>query len=140
MIITAEIKDLILRHYVDNNEIGTRIDLGRDEKIHGIGGNTLKEILRKFGRDGLIRIDKTGIESGFSLNVEANDLVLEGGYHGRFQMFQASVEKLLTEVDKLDAKDVKAGNELKTIRMKLKDYLDIISKVSTLANNFGDAI
>ena len=144
MRISPQAKDLVLTYLVDNNEVGALVEIKYDASIHGVTGDTLVAMIRQFEKLGLLRFDSRGSFTNssviFWINLDAHDLLNEGGFYGRYQLFQANVEKLLTEVDKLDAKDVKVGAELKTIRTNLKDFLDIISKVSTLAHNFGDSI
>jgi len=144
MRITPQVKDLVLTHLVDNNEVGALVEIKHGESIHGVTGDTLEAMIRQFEKLGLLRFDSGGSFTNssviFWINLDAHDLLNEGGFYGRYQLFQANIEKLLTEVDKLDAKDVKVGNELKTIQTKLKDYLDIIAKVSTVGNNLGDSI
>lgn len=144
MKITPQIKDLVLKHFVDNYEVGAIVDLRRETEIHGIAGHALESLIRYFERQGLLRFDKAGFTSSgwlFYVNIEAHDLIdLEGGFYGRFQLFQTNIEKLYLELDKLEPQDAKKSHDIKEIRTAVKDYADIITKASALYGLLGGTI
>lgn len=144
MLITPQIKDLVLMYFVEKYEVGAIVDVKRDEEIHGFSDDSLDSFLRHFEKLGLFRFPKQGHATNssfiFYINLEAHDLILEGGFYGKYQLFQANVEKIFTELDKIDDTVVKEGFDIKKIRMNLKEYLDIIAKSSTLYATFGDSV
>ena len=138
-VITSHVKDSVLLHLIKNYDVGQKRAVPSDLSVGGIEGSTLVAILESFGRLNLITYeefeaaDETVVV--LSLNVEAHDFYLQGGFYGHYELFQKNVEKLLWEVEKLERIDGPQQTQVGEIRKKMADYVGIIASLASI----GDA-
>ncbi|WP_169720025.1 hypothetical protein [Dyadobacter alkalitolerans] len=137
--ITAEVKDLVLRYLVENFEVGDQRVITESHLIHGITGGQLLGIIEQFGRMKLVECDSQAtLAASFllvSLNVDAHDFIQHGGFYGRYELFQKNVEKLLWEVEKLERVDGPQQQQVGDIRKKIGEYLGIIASVGSIGDS-----
>ena len=148
-LIDPQLKDIILKELVETHEVGSLSVIKRTDNICGIGGDTLAEIINQFVRKGLFRysIDRNGkTQSGtsdsimFWINVDAHDFILRGGFYGQEDLFKSTVERLLLQVEKLEAKEPEGEIKIKNIRENIEKYLSIIANLGTAGDTIGKLI
>lgn len=103
LLISPELKDVILRHLVEKYEVESIGSLRRNQAIANIDGNTLNGILTQFDSLGLIQLTHTQDSFIFEVKMEAHDFIQRGGFYGYELLFKSNVEKLLIELEKLQA-------------------------------------
>jgi len=69
------------------------------------------------------------------MRVDAHDFVREGGFYGRYELFQKNVEKLLYQVERLERIEGPQQEEVKDIGKQISDYLGLISNMMTIGSS-----
>ncbi len=137
--LTPEDQDIILNHLVENYPLGSVAFLAIHEPIHGFSGDALYAILHHFGDldlidyEGCRTIDRMTIE--LVVKVKAHEFIQQGGFHGKYELFQKTVEKLLWEVEKLEATDKSDNNKFTTFKKNIQDYVSVIANISTAVDS-----
>ena len=135
MLLTADVKDLVLRHLVENCNLGEGVGLIVDNAIGGISGDQLHAVLEQFGDLDLIDFD--GYQSTdrswvlIRVKLTAHDFIHEGGFYGKYELFKNNVEKLLLEVEKLEGTDANKDKKFTNIKGKIAEYLGYIATLSS---------
>ncbi|WP_439582428.1 hypothetical protein [Dyadobacter bucti] len=143
-LITAEDKDVILTHLVNNYSVGGWVALPIDQPIHGLSGDQLDAVLSNFGQHNLIdysgytTMDRGHVE--FVMRVESHDFIQQGGFFGRYELFQKTVEKLLMEVEKLEREEGGRENKFSEYKEKIKEYAGIISTATTIVESIKNTL
>ena len=115
----------------------------RHVSILGFDKHEIFAMLTQFHELGFVRIDNLYSASRFYrilMRVDAHDFILEGGFYGRYELFQKNVVKLLQEVEELEKIEGPQKNTITDIRKKINDYLGLIGNVTTISTSIKDII
>lgn len=100
--ITAELKDKILKDLTDLNSIRVEASAEEEGNKFGIDRNMYIAILDYFQRLNLMEVRKCmGGEVLIKLTIEAFDLVRSGGFHAQEELLKNNIEKLNLEIQSL---------------------------------------
>lgn len=138
-LITAQDQDVLLHYLVENLSPGSPAILEINEQIHGFAGDALYSILHHFSDLGLIDFDgyRTIDRQTVSLlvKVKAHEFIQQGGFYGKFELFQKTVEKLLWEVEKLEREDKNDNNKFTTFKKNIQEYASVLANLATIADS-----
>lgn len=142
-LITPQTKDVILREILENRETGELAGWNTENALCGVSGNLLGAVINQFVKLGLFGrpIDRNGqAQVGgngyvfFIVNVDAHDFLLRGGFYGQEELFKNTVERLLLQVEKLEAKDPEGDITIKPIREKIEKYISILANLASIGD------
>lgn len=103
-LITPQLKDVVLRHFVENNQVNVTFQVWYGEPIQGIEFSTVEAFINQFQKLSLMSLVAPHAKGNYYLlNVEAHDFINRGGFYGQEILFQKSVEDLLVELKKVDS-------------------------------------
>lgn len=130
--ITPELKDKVLNKLISFNDVTFDFDINNFAKEINCSEDTLCAILDYFVRLKLISNANYcfGGAALITLNVEASDMALRGGFVAQEELIKKNFEKLLLELKSLDS----------TLFKKTESLTNIIASLSTalqLARWFG---
>ena len=136
--ITAAQKDALLMYIIDLVQVGDLHMVSRRQSFFGFEKNELRAIFTQFHEMRLIDIDNLHSNSGYYrvlMRVDAHDFVAQGGFHGKYELFQKNGEKLIYQIEKLESIAGPQQNQVKDIGKHIADYLAIISNVATIGTS-----
>jgi hypothetical protein len=136
-------KDAFLRYLVDNIKAGELHPLTRLSDIEGFNKSEVLAMLTQFHELRLIHIDNLNSSSRFYriiMRVDAHDFILEGGFFGRYELFQKNVIKLLHEVERLEKIEGSQQSEVINIKKNISEYVGLISNITTISTFIKDAV
>ncbi len=100
--ITAELKDLILKDFVECPDKRFRIKLKEQAKEYNIDSYTLEIILNQFEQMGFFEQSKMlGGAIDIFMQVPAYDFYSHGGFTGQEELLAKNIQKLLLEIESL---------------------------------------
>lgn len=104
--ITPELKDKILNNLLSHNDVTYTFNIIQLANELNCSSDTIRAILDYFNRLNLISATNYTIGGDviISLNVEASDMALRGGFVAQEELIKKNFEKLLLELDSLKSK------------------------------------
>ena len=104
--ITPELKDKILNNLLSHNDVTYTFNIMQLANELNCSSDTIRAILDYFNRLNLISATNYTIGGDviISLNVEASDMALRGGFVAQEELIKKNFEKLLLELDSLKSK------------------------------------
>jgi hypothetical protein len=100
--ITPELKDTILRYFIEHPNQRFDIDLHKKAKDYNIDDDTLEIILDYFEQMGFFeQVKLPGGTIIFSMKVPAYDFYSHGGFTAQEELLQKNIQKLLLEIESL---------------------------------------
>lgn len=126
--ITPELKDKVLNILLESNSMTSTINIERLSREIECPYDVVEGILDYFERKGLVA-NKIGFINGdlhITLNVEASDMALRGGFVAQEELIKKNFEKLLLELDSLQSK----------FPEKIKTITTIATNILTALNMF----
>ena len=104
--ITPELKDKVLNNLLSQNDVTYTINIIQLANELNCSSDTIRAILDYFNRLNLISATNYTIGGDviISLNVEASDMALRGGFVAQEELIKKNFEKLLLELDSLKSK------------------------------------
>lgn len=139
VLLTAEIKDLILKHLIESYELGQFAAIEIKKPIYGFSSDQLDSVLQHFGDidlidyTGHVTTDRTYVH--LVVKVKAHDFIQQGGFYGIYDLFQKNVEKLLWEVEKLEHSDENKNNKFSKIKDNIKEYIGYIATTTAIGES-----
>jgi hypothetical protein len=102
MLITDELKDKILKKFIDSGSITLQANIHDLAKEYKIDRDVVEAILNRFEELGFFEQRKClGGRIDFSLKVPAFDFYARGGFTAQEELLQKNIEKLLLEIESL---------------------------------------
>ena len=104
--ITPELKDKVLNNLLSHNDVTYTFNIIQLANELNCSSDTIRAILDYFNRLNLISATNYTIGGDviISLNVEASDMALRGGFVAQEELIKKNFEKLLLELDSLKSK------------------------------------
>ena len=104
--ITPELKDKVLNNLLSPNDVTYTFHIIQLANELNCSSDTIRAILDYFNRLNLISATNYTIGGDviISLNVEASDMALRGGFVAQEELIKKNFEKLLLELDSLKSK------------------------------------
>lgn len=104
--ITPELKDKVLNNLLSQNDVTYTFNIIQLANELNCSSDTIRAILDYFNRLNLISATNYTIGGDviISLNVEASDMALRGGFVAQEELIKKNFEKLLLELDSLKSK------------------------------------
>lgn len=104
--ITPELKDKVLNNPLSHNDVTYTFNIIQLANELNCSSDTIRAILDYFNRLNLISATNYTIGGDviISLNVEASDMALRGGFVAQEELIKKNFEKLLLELDSLKSK------------------------------------
>ena len=104
--ITPELKDKVLNNLLSHNDETYTFNIIQLANELNCSSDTIRAILDYFNRLNLISATNYTIGGDviISLNVEASDMALRGGFVAQEELIKKNFEKLLLELDSLKSK------------------------------------
>ena len=104
--ITPELKDKVLNNLLGHNDVTYTFNIIQLANELNCSSDTIRAILDYFNRLNLISATNYTIGGDviISLNVEASDMALRGGFVAQEELIKKNFEKLLLELDSLKSK------------------------------------
>lgn len=104
--ITPELKDKVLNNQLSHNDVTYTFNIIQLANELNCSSDTIRAILDYFNRLNLISATNYTIGGDviISLNVEASDMALRGGFVAQEELIKKNFEKLLLELDSLKSK------------------------------------
>ena len=104
--ITPELKDKVLNNLLSHNDVPYTFNIIQLANELNCSSDTIRAILDYFNRLNLISATNYTIGGDviISLNVEASDMALRGGFVAQEELIKKNFEKLLLELDSLKSK------------------------------------
>ena len=124
--ITPELKDKVLNNLLSHNDVTYTFNIIQLANELNCSSDTIRAILDYFNRLNLISATNYTIGGDviISLNVEASDMALRGGFVAQEELIKKNFEKLLLELDSLKSKFPKNIETITSIIGNISNALD----------------
>ncbi|MFR3217638.1 MAG: hypothetical protein ACLTWE_01855 [Dysgonomonas mossii] len=102
MLVTPELKDKILKEFIDAGGVNLQLDIHETAKEYNIDYEVLEIILDDFENLGFFnQMKMLGGNIRISMKVPAFDFYSHGGFVGQEELLKKNIEKLLLEIESL---------------------------------------
>lgn len=102
MLVTPELKDKILKEFIDAGGVNLQLDIHETAKEYDIDYEVLEIILDDFENLGFFnQMKMLGGNIRISMKVPAFDFYSHGGFVGQEELLKKNIEKLLLEIESL---------------------------------------
>lgn len=102
MLVTPELKDKILKEFIDAGGVNLQLDIHETAKEYDLDYEVLEIILDDFENLGFFnQMKMLGGNIRISMKVPAFDFYSHGGFVGQEELLKKNIEKLLLEIESL---------------------------------------
>lgn len=102
MLVTPELKDKILKEFIDAGGVNLQLDIHETAKEYDIDYEVLEIILDDFENHGFFeQMKMLGGNIRILMKVPAFDFYSHGGFVGQEELLRKNIEKLLLEIESL---------------------------------------
>ena len=102
MLVTPELKDKILKEFIDAGGVNLQLDIHETAKEYNIDYEVFEIILDDFENLGFFnQMKMLGGNIRISMKVPAFDFYSHGGFVGQEELLKKNIEKLLLEIESL---------------------------------------